>query len=234
MKAQSLFFCFAVFAASLLGAANDRPAGQPAAANTEPPARFSLKGKVALGDVFVFNVKPGAPARKTEWLALGETIDGYTLSAYDHPTDTLTLKKGDENLRVPMDIAPIIATALTPAERQKATLDRMARMKPALEAGQPIRSHALAMLNGHVLEQPVEFVMGRETRLEMGDEGTFLITPKLNPDGSVAYDMAVQAKGSTGPATQLPRVITAPWSEFSLMADHGWVLAFQPEADGKP
>ena len=231
MKTKSLLCGLTMIAASLLGAADDRPTGQPAA--SAGPARFSLKGKVALGNVYVFNVKPDTPARKAEWLALGESIDGYTLSAYDHPMDTLTLKKGNEILQVPMDIAPILATS-TPVEHQKANMERMAQMKPALEAGQPIRGNVLAMLNGHVVEQPVEFVMGRETRLEMGAEGTFLITPKLNPDGSVAYDMAVLARGSAGPATQLPRVVNTPWGEFSLMAGSGWVLSFQPEADGKP
>ena len=109
MKTKSLLCGLAMISASFLGAADDRPAGQPAAANVGP-ARFSLKGKVALGNVYVFNVKSDTPSRKAEWLALGESIDGYTLSAYDYPMDTLTLKKGNEILQVPMDIAPILAT----------------------------------------------------------------------------------------------------------------------------
>ena len=82
MKTKSLLCGLAMIAASFLGAADDRPAGQPAAANVGP-ARFSLKGKVALGNVYVFNVKSDTPSRKAEWLALGESIDGYTLSAYN-------------------------------------------------------------------------------------------------------------------------------------------------------
>jgi hypothetical protein len=215
-----------------LAEAADRPTLAVTAAIASP-AKFLLRGKVAMDDVYVFNLQPNAPGRKPEWLALGAVIDGYTLSTYDHPTNTLTLKRGDETLQVPMEIAAIQSVSASPAELQQRTRDRMAQMRPALAAGQPIRGNALVLINGSVAEQPVELVIGQETRIEVGEAGALLVTPKLEADGSVAYRLSFKAAGATGQSERFPAVINTPWDGFTLNIGNSRIIAFQPADGGK-
>jgi len=218
---------------SALAAAADHPTTAVATA-VATPAKFLLRGKVAMDDVYVFNIQPNTPGRKSEWLALGAVIDGYTLSAYDHPTNTLTLKRGEEILQVPMEIAAIQQVRASPAELQQRTRERMAQMKPALEAGQPIRGSALILINGSVAEQAVELVIGKETRIEVGTEGALLVTPKLEADGSVVYKLSLQAAGAAGQSERFPAVINTPWDGFTLNIGNSRIIAFQPADGGKP
>ncbi|MDB6113369.1 MAG: hypothetical protein JWQ62_314 [Lacunisphaera sp.] len=199
------------------------------------PAPFLLKGKVALGDAYVFNVKPNSPPGRAEWLALGEVIDGYTLAAFDHPTDTLTLKKGDTTLQVPMDIAAI-GENVSPADLRQRDAERMLRMKPLLEAGQPIKGSVVTLIDGKAIEQHAEFVIGKETRIDAGDNSIYVVTPKLNPDGSVMYQIELLTSKPDGTPAQrvsVPRLIATPWGQFSMLAgDHGF--GFAPTDGGGP
>jgi hypothetical protein len=206
-----------------------------AAANLFPaePAPFLLKGKVALGDAYVFNVKPAAG--RAEWLALGETINGYTLAAFDHPMNTLTLKKGETTLQVPMDIAAIGASD-SPADRKQRNKERMLRMKPALEAGQPIKGSVVTMVDGKAVAQTAEFVIGRETPIDGGGGNLYVVTPTLDQDGSVMYKIALTSKSTDGVVTRTQRMtlraVAPPWGQFNLLvANHGF--GFVPDGDGE-
>lgn len=196
------------------------------------PAHFLLKGKVAFGDAYVFNVKPAAG--RAEWLALGETINGYTLTAFDHPMNTLTLKKDDTTLQVPMDIAAVGEND-SPAERKQRNKERMLRMKPALEAGQPIKGSVVTMVDGKAVAQHVEFVIGRETTLDGGGGNFYVVKPSLEPDGSVMYKIALTSESTDGVVTRTQRMtlraVAPPWGQFNLLvANHGF--GFVPDGDG--
>ena len=202
---------------------------------TEPA--FALKGKVAIGDAYVFNVKPAAA--RAEWLALGEAIGGYTLVSFDHSTNTLSLKKDGTILQISMDAA-IIGENVTPTgdELRQRDKERMLLLKPALEAGQPIKGSVVILVNGKAVAQPVEFVMGRETRLDGGDKVAWLITPKLNDDGSVSYNIQVNSREvdelrhTETSHTLSMRVIGTPWGKFSMMLGQDRSFGFVPEDPG--
>lgn len=193
------------------------------------PAPFLLKGKVGVGREFVFNVKPAAG--RAEWLALGESIEGYTLASFDHPTETLTLTKGETVLRIAMDIGVIgTGTTVTPADRKQQDRERMLRMKPALEAGRPIRGDVVTIMDGKAASQSVEFVIGKKTVLEGGEGKSFEVTPDLNADGSVSYKIDMINRTTEGATTRILRnsirVVTTPWGSFNVMgADHGFGFA---------
>eukprot|EP01035_Chromulina_nebulosa_P058673 gene58673-80356_t len=74
--------------------------------------------------------------------------------------------------------------------------------------------------------------MGREVRIAEVDDGTYLITPTLNADGSVQYRLAVTRKDSATGAEQLislPRVTQTPWDGFTISTGGGRVFAFDPD-----
>jgi len=90
----------------------------------------------------------------------------------------------------------------------------------------------VVMLDGKPVQRPVEFVMGRETRIEAVDDGTYVVTPSLNPDGSVRYAVVLQTKdpASGGERTvTLSDIVQTPWAGFTLSIEGGAVMAFDPD-----
>jgi hypothetical protein len=74
--------------------------------------------------------------------------------------------------------------------------------------------------------------MDREVRIAEVDDGTYLITPTLNADGSVQYRMTVTRKDPATGSEQLislPRVTQTPWGGFTVSTGGGRVFAFDPD-----
>jgi len=113
--------------------------------------------------------------------------------------------------------------------------ERMAQMKPLLEAGQPIKGAVLVLVDGKPVPRQVEFVMGKETQIDAADDGTYLVTPTLNQDGSVKYAISLIRKDAAGGSAlveKLPAVIQTPWDGFILGTGGGKVVAFDPDKAG--
>lgn len=118
------------------------------------------------------------------------------------------------------------------AEQEKVLAEKMVKLKPSLEAGTPIKGAAIVIVDGKAIQRPVEFVMGKETLVEGVDDGTYRITPTLNPDGSVEYKMVVtKADAANGKEITVasPAVIAIPWKTFTLAFGKGCVFAFDPD-----
>jgi RNA polymerase sigma factor (sigma-70 family) len=112
---------------------------------------------------------------------------------------------------------------------------RMAELKPLLEAGMPIKGAIIVLVDGKPVQRQVQFVMGQETRIEGVDDGTYVVTPTLNDDGSVKYAIGLLRKDTGGvpdPVETLPFVIVGPWKGFSLSTGEGKVMAFDPDSNG--
>ena len=128
----------------------------------------------------------------------------------------------------------IVAAGAPVSEEHRLKLERMAQLKPLLEQGTPIKGAVVVMVNGQAVQRSVQFVMGQETRIEATDDGTYLLTPTLNDDGSVKYSISLQKKNSVGGPDQiekLPFVTSMPWDGFSC-ASPGGVIAFDPDKGG--
>jgi hypothetical protein len=110
----------------------------------------------------------------------------------------------------------------------------MAQMKPLLEAGMPISGAVLLYVNGKLVDQPVSFGIGKETRI-VGDDGTNSVTPTLNKDGSVRYACNLLQADPNGGAEQVTRrsvIVAAPWGSFSFGRDDGTAIGFLPDMAG--
>jgi hypothetical protein len=111
----------------------------------------------------------------------------------------------------------------------------MAEMKPLLEGGMPIPGAIIVMADGKPVQKHVALVMGRETRIDGTDDGVYSITPSLNQDGTIKYDIKLVTKD---PVTGLEKTITisslvqTPWGNFTLSLDSGQVMAFDPDQGG--
>jgi RNA polymerase sigma factor (sigma-70 family) len=102
--------------------------------------------------------------------------------------------------------------------RRETDAERMARLKPLLEAGMPIKGSVLLLVGGRQVEQQVEFVMGRDTLIDTGN-GTVAMSPALNADGSVSYSIGLRGKdwnGSVEAVQRLPTVVNTPWGSFEV------------------
>ncbi len=112
---------------------------------------------------------------------------------------------------------------------------KMAEMKPLLEKGMPIKGVVIALVDGKPVQVPVQFVIGKETRIDATDDGVYVVTPTLNDDGSVKYAMVLLTKDPGGGPDQvetLPWVVQTPWGGFTLGIDGGRVIAFDPDKNG--
>jgi hypothetical protein len=115
------------------------------------------------------------------------------------------------------------------------TAERLAQMKPLLENGMPIKGAVIVLEDGKPVQRPVQFVMGKETRIDAPDDGTYVVTPTLNPDGTVKYSMQLLVRGSNGGPERtemLPFMIQTPWAGFTISDDGGRVIAFDPDPVG--
>jgi len=120
------------------------------------------------------------------------------------------------------------------AEKRSVRAQKLAKLKPLLEAGMPIKGAVVVMSEGKAVSHPVEFVMGKETTVE-SDDGTYLMKPALNPDGSVRYEIKLVKETKTEDGRTTVRKITAPvvrqipWEGFTIRMSNGAVLAFDPD-----
>ncbi len=74
--------------------------------------------------------------------------------------------------------------------------------------------------------------MGKETRIEAADDGTYVIMPALNEDGTVKYSISLERKDPNGGSNQtekMPFVIQTPWGGFTIGGGEGRVIAFDPD-----
>jgi RNA polymerase sigma factor (sigma-70 family) len=119
-----------------------------------------------------------------------------------------------------------------PRATREALAARLAEFKPLLEAGRPIRGAAVVLVEGRPVPRPVEFVLGRDTRIEGGDDGTYVVRPALNLDGSVKYQITlVRRDPATGTdrSETFPAITQTPWDPFTVGGPGGRAFAFDPE-----
>jgi hypothetical protein len=122
----------------------------------------------------------------------------------------------------------------TEGERRAEIAKKMAQMKPLLEAGMPIKGAVVVTNEGNAVAHPVEFVMGKETAIE-SDNGTYLLKPTLNPEGTVKYEITlVKQTKDAGSGVVTKREVKSyvtqiPWDGFMLRLGDGGVMAFDPD-----
>ena len=110
--------------------------------------------------------------------------------------------------------------------------EKLLKLKPLLEAGTPIKGAAIVLVGGKAVQRPMEFVMGKETVIEGVDDGTYRITPMLNPNGYVIYKMVVtkpDLANGTETTVAAPETMAIPWKSFTMAYGQGRVFAFESD-----
>lgn len=176
-----------------------------------------------------FSEHRAATARRVEIAALTQEQTRLTtaLRESEHRASALAERATQAEL---LPVAPKTPAPLT--EERRALLARMAQMKPLLAAGQPIKGAIIVLVDDKPVQRPVEFVMGRETRFPVSDDGTYVVTPTLNEDGSVKYKIALlKSDPTTGQekSATLSSVTHYPWGSFTLSSAGGKIIAFDPD-----
>ena len=109
-------------------------------------------------------------------------------------------------------------------------------LRPLLEGGMPIKGDAIVLVNEQPIGRPVVFVVGKETRIEGGDDGTYIVTPSLTPDGDLKYAIRLMNSGpdgSLGAEKKALTMITYPWGSFNFgSSDDGTTLGFAADMIG--
>jgi hypothetical protein len=178
-------------------------------------------------------LQTAAQARTAAALATSEqTAAQFARQAADAELRATDLRRQLDAARAtpPRPAPRPLATAGDEARRLQA--EKMARLKPLLEGGLPIRGAVVVLVGGKAVPKPVEFVMGRETRITGVDDGTYIVKPSLEPDGSVQYQILLHRKDpatGTESIVTLPRVTQTPWGPFTVSVSGGSVLAFDPD-----
>jgi RNA polymerase sigma factor (sigma-70 family) len=142
------------------------------------------------------------------------------------------------SLAKPLATTPVLQSAqssIPPAAnppREESSAERRLRLKPLLAAGQPIKGAIIGFAGGKLTHRDVAFVMGKETRVEDMDEGTWVIMPTLKDDGTVRYAFALVRRHPDGSAERKEDfigVVTNPWLGFTLHSQTDVILAFDPD-----
>jgi hypothetical protein len=143
---------------------------------------------------------------KTAWVSLGEAFGEHKLTAYDAPTDTVTLNKPGVEMRIHLkDDAKI----------------KSARMEIT----------GTITLGG---EEPVEveratLFFDQENVFPLKDGVTYRITPKRLEDGILEYSIAIEQTVAPNKTEKLsaPRIRVLPGHPFSLRVGEAG-FAFTP------
>jgi RNA polymerase sigma factor (sigma-70 family) len=138
-------------------------------------------------------------------------------------------------LEEPVSVGAVKVFRLQAKSPDPDVTDRLAKMKPQLEAGLPIKGAVVVLVDGKPVQRQVEFVMGKETRIDAADDGIYLVTPSLSEDGTIKYAISLLRGNPNGGPDQvetLPFVIQTPWAGFTLGSGEGRVIAFDPDYSG--
>jgi RNA polymerase sigma factor (sigma-70 family) len=115
------------------------------------------------------------------------------------------------------------------AERAQVA-EKMAKLKPLYQPGAPLSGVFVTLADGAVLDKPVILSMGQPSSIDLGDNGTYLVTPTLEDDGSIRYEF--RSPGPTGKAS-LPVVVATPWGDYE-MGVNGLAFGFIPDQTEPP
>jgi RNA polymerase sigma factor (sigma-70 family) len=117
------------------------------------------------------------------------------------------------------------------ADPNRLQAEKLAQLKPLLESGLPITGAVSLQVAGQPSQRQVAFVMGQETRIELGSDGTYVVTPSLNRDGTVVYRCALVKKDTVSGEEKIvstPAVTTIPWLPFKLVVGD-MSFGFEPD-----
>lgn len=184
---------------------------------------------LGLGFLFYQYKEARRNLREAEAMAAASPLPSPATSGAVGQTPTSPAPAASPSRRLPPAKSVPETTPAPPTEVvDEAVVARLEELKPLLANGRPIKGAVVMLVGDNVVPEPIEFVVGRETRLA-SEDGTFAITPSLRDDGTISYALAVTRQDPTTgqPQTEnLPTVQQMPWGGFTLYAGRGRSLTF--------
>ncbi len=134
------------------------------------------------------------PAKPATWRALGEDFAGFTLGTFDSTSDTLTLKRGENTLRLQIKEGKITGVRI--------------ELAGALTLGATEKFHVTR----------ATLVLDQENVFPLRDGFIWRITPSVLPDGNLRYVLAIDRTLPDGKLERIsaPRITALRGQPFSL------------------
>ena len=163
-------------------------------------AEIEFSGFFTTSKEALFSLTGTEPQRWSGWLKLGQSFGGYAVVSFDREHEIITLKQGEEFLKIPL---------------------RASKVK----GGRTTISGSLKFLNQQVEDVRASLFFGEEATFPLKSGITFRIKPEKLPDGNIAYHAKFIARGKDGVDQTLasPSVVAIPGNPFSIqVGDFGY------------
>jgi hypothetical protein len=175
-------------------------------------AALELRGLCVSDNVLQLSFCDADTRQSYGWKRIGESVDGFKITAYDLKTETATLEKEKRNLLLKLQAGVLLKSAPENPKAIRGTLTAK---------GKGGRSVTLA----------AELTFGAETTIDLGNNRTLMINPSKLPDGNILYLVSFVDHGAGEPAKviSMPSEVSPPDQAFGLWVE-GDELQFSPVA----
>lgn len=163
-------------------------------------AEIEFSGFFTTSREALFSLSDTETKRSSGWLKIGQSFGSYTLLSFDREQDVITLKQGEQLLKIPL---------------------RASKVKD----GRATISGSLKFLNEKVEGVRASLFFGEETSFPLKNGITFRIKPEQRPDGNIVYHAKFIAAGEDGAEKVLsaPSVVAIPGKQFGIqIGDFGY------------
>jgi hypothetical protein len=170
-------------------------------------ADLEFTGILATARETLFSLRDTTTAR-SDWVALRGGFAGFVVSHYDPATDTLTLTRDAQTLRIRLK---------DDAKVKSARFELTGAI--SFGAGKKIEISRATLL------------FDLENVFPLADGIVYRITPKRRPDGNHLYQIVIEQRGADGRVDRLaaPGVVTLPHAPFEIrVGDYGF--SFTPKS----
>jgi len=144
------------------------------------------------------------------WQRVGEAVKGYRIVAYDQKTETATLTKGAETLKLPLLAGVLLKSRPADPNRVSGTVTIKGK-------------------DGQITTGSLDLPFGEERAFALASGRVLKIGLSKMPDGNFLYLVTIYDHSGGGPGRVLsaPSVVTEPYGEFGLGVDED-EIAFAP------
>ncbi len=192
-------------------------AGRTAGSEVGPEVIFN--GVVVEGQATYFSLRfKEGPEVRRHWCSLGDEVEGFSVAGYAAEKQTLSLKRGAEQREVPLQPGKVLFEEGVPT--REAMQARLLKAKAEFENGRKVTADLAITIDGKLVVKEMNFAIGEEATVDAGADGTYVIRAKLNPNGTLTYDVRLVAPAATGgpPENRFRTQVTnVPWGGFSFV-----------------
>lgn len=169
---------------------------------------LGLRGEIEFSGFFLtskeslFSLTDPESKQSSGWLRIGQSFGGYTVVAFDHAREVITLKRAEQSREV----------SLRPSK---------------VKDGKATISGTVTLLNEQVEGVKASLFLGEEAVFPLKDGVTLRMTSERRADGNMLYRSRfdVRRADGTDEAIECPSVVARPGTSFGVrMGDYGYTF----------